>query len=163
MTTRRTTLGSLLALAAVSACDVDDLRPPEDDPVPSGPGESPQLDADGQLVQAVVVEIVQTLGFVERMRRRAPTLREDMKQLSRMHRAHLAVLDPAGQGLTSAVAPKSGGLRKVRTREEALQRRLASSAVEARSGSLARLLASMSAAVAQQLADFPPEAGSGVG
>jgi hypothetical protein len=41
---------------------------------------------------------------------------------------------------------------RVLRREERAQRRLADWAVEARSGALARLLASMSAGVAQQLA-----------
>ena len=166
-TTRRTTLGSLLALAAVSACDVDDLRPPEDDAEPSpAASESSPPDADSRLVEATVGEILQILTVLASARRFA-SLQASVRELARMHRAHLAVLSPGldpGKPVRSSVrVPRSpkDALRQVRTAENALQRRLATSAVEARSGSLARLLASMSAAVAQHVASLPTKVGGG--
>jgi len=50
-----------------------------------------------------------------------------------------------------------GALALVRRREQRHQRLLVDGAVQAQSGRLARLLASMSAAVAQQLAVLPSE------
>jgi hypothetical protein len=84
-----------------------------------------------------------------------------------MHRAHRGVLEPPED--RSIPVPDAGdtpaeGLERVRTAEQALQRSLASAAVEAQSGALARLLASMSASVSQHLAaGLPsgPTAGGG--
>ena len=152
----------------MSACSVDDLRPPEDDPEPSSPApsETSAQDADGQLVEAAVAEMLQALTVLTSARR-FRSLRDSLGGLARMHRAHLAVLSPgvdAGTPVRSSVrvptSPKDA-LRQVRATEEGLQRRLATSAVEARSGSLARLLASMSAAVAQHVASLPTNAGGG--
>jgi hypothetical protein len=64
-----------------------------------------------------------------------------------MHAEHLAVLEVRAE-------PADGQpvARDVRAAETTLQRQLADAAVRAESGALAKLLASMAAAVAQQLA-----------
>jgi hypothetical protein len=165
-TTRRGALGGALGLVLVSACDVDDLRPPEDEatPVPSptpGASGTPQPDADTALAEDAAYDIAGAQVIVDGVRRSFPRLRDRLQPLARMHRAHLAVLEP--RTASSVPAPDVGGtpaeaLERVRTAEQALQRALASAAVEARSGALARLLASMSASVSQHLAVLPPAA-----
>lgn len=162
-TTRRGALGGALGLALVTACDVDDLRPPEDEttPVPSptpGATETPEPDADTALAEGAAADIASALVMVDGVRRAFPRLRGRLEPLARMHRAHLAVLDSSGD--TSIATPDLGGtpaeaLERVSSAERALQQTLASAAVEAQSGALARLLASMSASVSQHLAVLP--------
>ena len=162
-TTRRGALGGALGLVLVSACEVDDLRPPEDEatPVPSPtPGSSgtPEPDADTALAEDAAYDMASAQAMVDGVRRSFPRLRGRLQPLARMHRAHLAVLEPPQD--RSVPAPDLGGtpaeaLERVRTVEQALQRTLVSAAVEAQSGALARLLASMSASVSQHLAALP--------
>jgi hypothetical protein len=163
-TTRRGALGGALGLVLVSACDVDDLRPPEEEttPVPSptpGATGTPAPDADTALAEDAAYDIAATQVIVDGVRRSFPRLRDRLQPLARMHRAHLAVLEPPPD--RSVPAPDLGGtpaeaLERVRTAEQALQQALVSAAVEAGSGALARLLASMSASVSQHLAVLPP-------
>jgi hypothetical protein len=162
-TTRRGALGGALGLVLVSACDVDDLRPPEDGttPVPSptpGATGTPEPDADTALAEDTSYDMASAQVIVDGVRRSFPRLRGRLQPLARMHRAHLAVLEPPQD--RSIPAPDLGAtpaeaLERVRTAEHALQRTLASAAVEAQSGALARLLASMSASVSQHLAVLP--------
>jgi hypothetical protein len=152
-TTRRTTLGGVLAgVAVLAGCDLG-----SDDPA-SAPTPSPDLDdPDAGLVEDVVDDIVATRQLVESLRRRHASLRRPLGGLDRMHDAHLEALGasrPVGRG-----PARSGGdpdaVALLRARELRHQRLLADRASAARSGRLARLLASMSAAVAQQLAVLP--------
>lgn len=164
-TTRRGALGGALGLVLLTACDVDDLRPPEAEttPVPSptpGATETPEPDADTALAEDVAHRIASSLVLVSAARRTFPRLRGRLHPLTRMHRAHLSVLEAPDD--RSIPAPDVGGtpaeaLERVRTVEQALQRTLAGAAVEAQSGALARLLASMSASVSQHLAVLPTE------
>lgn len=162
-TTRRAALGGLLGgmlglagLAGVSGCDVDDLRPPEDGPAPPSPPEPGEPDPDQVLVETMSAEIVHALAVVA-VARRFPRLEPIAKRLARTHRAHLRVLAAEVEEPTAVREPTSAGaaLTQVRAEEERLQRTLASAAVDAQSGALARLLASMSAAGAQHLATLP--------
>ena len=144
----------------MSACDVDDLRPPDDEatPVPSptpGATETPEPDADTALARDAAHGVAGALVLVNGLRRSFPRLRDRLQPLVRMHRAHLAVLEVPGD--RSVPAPDLGGtpaeaLARIRAAEQLLQQALASAAVEAQSGALARLLASMSASVSQHLA-----------
>ncbi|MCW2768074.1 MAG: hypothetical protein JWO11_4033 [Nocardioides sp.] len=153
--TRRAVLGGTLAgLAALSACDLNDLDPRKDaDPASAATTGAP-VDADQDLVDEVVTELVRIAALVGAVRARFPRLRRPMAPLLALHAAHLGALggdvpEPAAAaGQTTAAA----ALRDIRTQESRLQRRLADWSVAAESGTLARLLASMSAAVAQQLA-----------
>lgn len=159
-TTRRGALGGALGLVVLTACDVDDLRPPEDgaSPVPSpapGATETPEPDADTVLAESAAYDIASTLVLVDSARRAFPRLRRDLQSFARMHRAHLAVLEAPDD--RSIPAPDRGDTpiearERVRTAEQALQRTLADAAVAAQSGALARLLASTSASVSQHLA-----------
>jgi hypothetical protein len=81
-------------------------------------------------------------------------VRRSLRDLQRTHRAHLAELadSPARSRRIRVEGDDAAALRRVRTTEQQLQRRLAETAVDAQSGPLAALLASMAAAIAQQLA-----------
>jgi hypothetical protein len=157
--------GAALGVLALAACDTDDLRPPEDEaaptPTPSGteaPEAEPDVDADAdadtRLAEDVAAQMAAALVLVDRTRRTFPRLRGRLQPIARMHRAHLEVLVAPGD--RSVPAPQVGdtpaaALAALFTVEDALRRRLAAAAVEARSGALARLLASTSASVAQHV------------
>ena len=144
--TRRTTVGATLVglagLGVLAGCDLDDLDPRSDPADPDDPASSaPPEDADTLLVASVVADLTAALAAVPRRDRAA------FRPLVRLHRRHLLELDGAEQaaGLPTPAAA-------VLQREQQLQQRLATAAVEAESGELARVLAAMSAGVAQQLA-----------
>jgi hypothetical protein len=149
--------GTAVGLATLSACDVDDLDPRDDDPTPAATTGAP-VDADQALVDDVVAELLRMGALVAQAQARFPGLRRSTAPWRRMHATHLEALSG------NAVSPRAPGrlttaaaaLRQVRTQEAQLQRRLADWSVAAGSGALARLLASMSAAVAQQLAAPAP-------
>ena len=91
-----------------------------------------------------------------------------MRALGELHAAHLAALagrPAAGGSPVPAFDGPDEALGRVRVREQQAQRRLAAWSVAAESGALARLLASMSAGVAQHLAQLPAvlPAGAGAG
>ena len=158
-TTRRTTLGGALAgVVALAGCDLGSGDPasapaPSDDPNdPNDPD-----DPDAGLVEEVIDDVVATQLLVEALRRRHDTLRRPLGELVRVHDAHLEVLgSSAPSGRRPAQTSSAGeALAVLRARELRHQRLLANRAGAAESGRLARLLASMSAAVAQQLAVLP--------
>ncbi|HEU5035851.1 MAG TPA: hypothetical protein VFT70_02520 [Nocardioides sp.] len=123
--------GLAAGASAVAGCD-DGSAPA------SGP--TPAADPDVALVD----EVMRHLRVAERVARSAG---ED--DLAALHRAHLEALD--GTASTGG-AQRTSAPGVVRTQEQKLRTQLASAALAAESGALARLLASMSAAVAQQLA-----------
>ena len=154
--TRRAVLaGSLLLLGGAAACDLEPGRRGTAGPTPGptpGPTE-PAADADAGLLERVVAETTAVLALVESVRRRD---RPAVQGLVALHRAHLPLLDADVPAAAAApAAPGRTRLAQVRAREEALQRLLADAAVSVASGPLARLLASMSAGVAQHLAVLP--------
>jgi hypothetical protein len=92
--------------------------------------------------EALVRRVVTALQHAERVATGRGSL-----ELAALHRAHLAALDadvPSGRGLRHGPP--------VRRTEEQLRATLVAAATAATSGTLARLLASMSAAVGQRLA-----------
>ncbi len=158
-TTRRTALAGALAGGVVLAgCDLGDLGSddPDSAPAPSSGAEDP----DAGLVEDVVEEVATTLLLVETLRRRHDSLRRPLGGLARVHAAHLEVLGSSRRSgrRPSRSSNAAQALAALRAQELRHQRLLADRAVAAQSGRLARLLASMSAAVAQQLAVLP-EAG----
>lgn len=164
--TRRRVLGAGAAVGSAalgaSACDLA-VGPEEGAaPVPTkGPGTAVAADPtpDQRLLAGVAEDIATAAAVVRGARRGRPALRRSLRGLTRLHRAHLAELpvDVAGGGDRVRVAGDDArALQQVRSAEQRLQRRLADAAVAAESGSLAALLASMSAAVAQQLASGGP-------
>lgn len=150
-------LAGAVGLVAITACDTDDLRPPKDDAQSSAatsptPSTSAATDPDTLLVDRVNTAIIGA-SLTVAAARRLPRLRRPLASLQSTHLAHLAALDGELEGPqpprpTSAAA----ALRNVRAGEQRLQRTLVDAALEARSGALARLLASMSASVSQHLA-----------
>jgi hypothetical protein len=119
-------------MVAVAGCDGRSAPAPAAAPTP---------DPDVALVD----QVLRRLRHAERVARAGGA--DDLVDL---HRAHIEALD--GTPPTGKVPLKSapGALR---SSEQRLQKHLASAALDARSGALARLLASMSAAVAQRLAE----------
>ena len=160
-------LAGALGIAALSACDVDDLRPPEDEVTPTAAPTStvtPEPDADTLLAEDMAYEMSAALVFVEDARRSFPQLRERLRPLVRMHRTHLEVLEAPDD--RSVPAPQPTGtpaeaLAVLFTVEDALQGRLAAGAVAAQSGALARLLASVAASVAQHVHAHLPRVDGG--
>jgi len=135
----------LAGLLTVAACDSDAGRAaPAADPT-TGPPE----DADADLVAAVLVRIGEALAVVRTARGATASLGRELLPLIDLHQAHLGALDAEPD---RASRDGTGDLRSVLRAETALQRDLVEAAVRAESGTLAKLFASMSAAVAQQLA-----------
>lgn len=146
--TRRTATGALaVGMLAVAGCDLDDLDPRSDPGPAAAPSASaPPEDADATLVDGVLADLATMLGEVSGAARDD---RRSFRGLARLHRRHLALLGAGTEPSPGAAVLTSVTLTR---HEERLQRRLATAAVAAGSGELARVLAAMSAAVGQQLA-----------
>lgn len=178
---RRTALGcGILALTTVSGCDGTLTGEPVDGPSDARPQATAGTpgDPDTVLVEEVLAELSAMVGLVTQAATDSSRLRVPLTALRDLHLAHAAALvpDPDGSTPTSTPAPSPaapaeppgddfGSTRsRVVTGERRLQRRLADWAVAAESGALARLLASMSAAVAQHVVHHlgaSPDPGTG--
>ena len=128
--TRRTTLALGAAAIAVTGCDDGDSPAPPTPPAP---------EPDAALVDDVLVE----LAHAEQLAHAG-----GFQDLVLLHRAHIEALD----GPETALEPGHATKTAVRRAEVRLQRILAHTSATAESGALARLLASMSAAMSQVLA-----------
>lgn len=177
------TLLGLGAAGAVAGCTVTDPDPaapsgsapgsgspsgsaPAADGSPSaaapaaGTGASEGTARDAALVNDVLDELAVATGVVLAARRGARRLRGDLRPLLVLHGEHVRLL-----GARLPVEPADAGGRRnarerlaaVRRGEQRLERVLADAAVAADSGPLARLLASMAAAVGQRLVVLPVE------
>ena len=102
-------------------------------------------------------DIVATSALVTALARRHDSLRRPLAALVGVHEAHLEVLGPREptDARPARTRNAADALSVVVKREQRHQRLLADHALSARSGRLARLLASMSAAIAQQLVLLP--------
>lgn len=164
-TTRRTAIvGGLGSLAFVAGCDLDDLDPTDDSTRSGGEPEDsePAQDADAALAEQVLRELQELIELVSAERSTYPHLSRSLTSLIDLHSAHREAL--GGEPLAALTARQhsqgpAAALTLIRARELRAQRRLADWSVAARSGALARLLASMSAAVAQQLIVLPTSRG----
>ena len=132
-----------------------------DGDLPDLPGLSaPTEDADPDLalVRRVQADELGAMRLVQRTRARHPELRARLADTLRFHQSHLEVLGDAATGTDrarrreeSAVAAQPArALADVVAAERRLAVRHSRSALEARSGPLARTVASMAAAAAQQ-------------
>lgn len=130
LVSRRTTLALGAAAIAVSGCDDGDSSDPQPPPAP---------DPDVALVDDVLFE----LAGAERL-----AYAGGFVDLAALHRAHIEALD----GPETQLAPGHATKAAVRRNETRLQRILVHASMTAESGALARLLASMSAALSQVLA-----------
>ena len=163
-TTRRTTLVVALGgLVTVAGCDaVSDLSPGSDPTTPQAQASPtlPSADADTDLVERVVRDVEATSAAVPRGR----GLQAQVDDLRSMHAAHRRTLtgeDAPPVATDGATLTRAQAIRRISRLERAHQQRLETAALEARSGSLAVVLAQMSAAVAQRLALLPPTSGAG--
>jgi ABC-type xylose transport system permease subunit len=157
--TRRATLGSAAALtgalsASLAGCE---WGPPDQVDAPEA-----KQDSDDKLAKTAAGQIGGALQLVVSAPKSYPSLTATLAPLLAVHRAHLLVLDPKGTMTPTSAGPAeltSGSaataLAEIRSVELALQRGLATDAAAATSGQLARTLASMAAAVAQQLVLLP--------
>lgn len=146
-TSRRTALGGALAgIVALTGCDLD--RGSE--APTSQQTTAPPADADADLVEDVLQRIVDTTGVIAGARQADQSLRRRLRPLDELHAAHIRALDPP-EGLRTTLTSGRPDLEKVRRTEIALQDHLTRAAVRAESGSLAKLLASMAAGIAQHL------------
>ena len=139
--TRRTTLagaatGSSLLLGG---CRLD----------PSAPGQTgtPTVDPDARIIRAARAELTALLRAGAHLDPSVST--RTRTDLTAAHRAQLVALGGHPPRRLRGTASRGGDLRR---RESLGQRRLARWADEARSGALARLLASASASIAATLA-----------
>lgn len=152
---RRTALGALagtaLATAGMTGCGT--AQAPRS---PSAGGS--EEDADTLLLRSVVDEIDAVVALLESVRRRERSLRPRADRLLDVHAEHRELLASA----VDSPAPPAAGRRtrpprgrdaaaEVTRREQRLADRLATAAVDAESGTFARVLASMSAGLRQQL------------
>ena len=144
---------------AVAGCDLVGTQEPggtTPSPTPSGrtATTAPAADPDETLVARVRGEVADAASLVAAAGRGRPALRRELAPFVRLHRRHLEALpgDDAVAAPAEVRGDNAAARRRVRQREEALRAGLADAAVVASSGPLAALLASMSAAVAQQLA-----------
>ncbi|GCD91853.1 hypothetical protein [Nocardioides sp. LS1] len=154
----------LLGSGVLAGCDLDLSGDGSGDPSASG-----SADPDAALVDRALAEIDDLAALVAAVSAGFPGLRGRLAPWAALHDAHREVLgdptpssSPAGAGSTPSFASANEALAEVRGREQRGQRRLADWAVAAESGSLARLLACMSAGVAQRLAHDLAPAGTQV-
>jgi hypothetical protein len=157
--TRRTALaGAVGSALALAACDGGE---PAASPSPTAASTSlAPADPDQALVAQVVAELDELIAFTVAAAAARRAVAAWPAAFETLHRAHRSVLtEEEAQTPATRVRGSAGEvLDRVTRREERARRQLAEWAVAAQSGRLARLLASMSAAVAQQLAS-PIKAG----
>lgn len=152
-------LGAGLGAAVVSACDpgkdIGGAQPTASGSATSTPSQAP--DADAALVDSVVGQLDAAFAVLV-VARRFATLRPQLTSLLDAHRGHVAALGEKVDR-TGAAAPTyadaTAALAGVRQSEQALRAALVDAAGQAKSGALARLLASASASVSQHLATLP--------
>ena len=150
------TLG--VGVGALAGCDLD--------PDGSAPQPSAGADPDSGLVDTVLAELRALSVLVSGVGAAHPGLQRTMTGLRELHVAHREALgdepaeEPAGDAHLDPRTGAAQALDLVRSRERRAQGRLADWSVAAQSGALARLLACMSAGVAQHLAALPAGAGA---
>ncbi|MGZ5398857.1 MAG: hypothetical protein ACXWDM_02510 [Nocardioides sp.] len=153
--TRRRALVGTLAVLTVTGCDAVAPSPPAE----SGPGNSsPEqtvdspADPDEALVAEVRADLTRASVTVTSALGAQPGLRSELAPFGTLHSRHLQALDSDRPRGRRPIRGSAAAVRaEVRNQEARLEAALAAGALSAQSGPLAALLASMSAAVAQQL------------
>jgi hypothetical protein len=139
---------TLLAASGCGSTGADrTARAAHDDPT------APAVDADSELVEKVGGQVTSALSLAVATGASVPHLQPLSRRLSALHRAHLSELSQPddvedGEVKGSAETARARLLRA----EEKLQQRLVRAALEAESGALAQVLASMAAAIVQERA-----------
>lgn len=175
---RRLVLGGLLiggaGLAAGCSAEVPDvdlsrLDPRSDPPTPTTTAElrapaATDADADLLTLEAAYAEVLATAALLDSVAQRHQRLATTLQPLIRVHQAHADALAGAAPQDPTPTTPTSRSPRQisralalVRSTEETTQSRLSGWALDARSGTFARLLASMSVAIAQHSSTLPDQ------
>ncbi|WP_183099364.1 hypothetical protein [Nocardioides pelophilus] len=113
----------------------------------------PAVDADSDLVETIGAQIAAALALAAATGAAFDQLRPLTRRLVAVHRFHLGELGRPDEGRHGTVkgSPATARARLLRS-EETLQQRLVRAALDAESGALAQVFASMAAAIAQQRA-----------
>ena len=159
---RRTTLGSALAAPLVlAACDIDPPRRADGTSTPT-----PEPPEDSELAATVVAALVRAQGVLTAATAAVPDLAARLDPVAAAHAAHLDVLVgavPASEVPTaSPQAPPTrppAALAAVGRSEQRLLRAVRAGCLEARSGDLARVLASVAASTSQHAATLTTRSG----
>lgn len=151
--TRRGALAGTLLAVTISGCDA--IAPSE--PTPTKPQSDDVVatpaDPDEVLVADARTALAQASLLVDSTVRKRPGLTDELTGFAGLHVRHLRALESRRpRGRTPVRGDAAAVRRRVRVAETRLQASLATAAVAAESGQLAALLASMSAAIAQELA-----------
>lgn len=148
-TTRRAALGAALAgVVTLTACDAGR------DDAGDDPGVSATPDPDTVVVADVVRELTALVSLAGSVAAAHAGLRSRADAFRDLHVAHLEALgeDVPPRGARDRVGDAAAARKTLLAREQRGQQRLVEASVSARSGTLARLLACMSAGTAQRLA-----------
>jgi hypothetical protein len=153
---RAAVTASGIGVLALSACTGDRSGTPSSDGLTGAASPStsdPALDPDRVALDRA---IALTAGLLAETEEAGPTV-DPGGRLAALHRSHLTALEAAaGATLSPEPVPRDPGRLVTRARlrrhEASAQRELATLALDAASGALARLLASMSAGIAAHLA-----------
>ena len=134
--------------------DTDSATPSAPEPgAPAATATVPGPVADVDLVTEVLRQLSVTHRVVRQIRGAHRSLEASLRPLERLHAAHareLGGLVPATGRIADPNEMSEAALAQVVSAETRLQRRLARAAIAAESGALAQLLASMTAALAQE-------------
>jgi len=157
--------GLSAGFAGLVACDPDRGGRDRSPGVSAG---SPTEDPDLALVDRVSGELTELLALVTAVGARFGSLERRLRPFRELHQAHLEALDassqaapPSGSAAPAVPHAPAAAMRQLLARERRGHERLTEAAVAAASGQLARLLASMSAGVAQRLAVTTGSVGTG--
>jgi hypothetical protein len=136
----------------LAGCDID--PPPRADPTASATPEPPE---DSELVAAVVTALMRAQGVLEAARSAVPDLAVRLDPVVAAHVAHLEVLvgavpDSEVPTATPPSIPARPALGAVQRSEQRLLREVRTGCLEARSGDLARVLASVATSTSQHAA-----------
>ena len=148
----------LAAPLVLSACDID--PPPRTAPSSAATPEPPE---DSELVTAVVTALVRAGGVLDAAVAAVPDLAARLDPVRAAHAAHLDVLVGAvPDSDVPTASPRSlpsrpdAVLTAVRRSEQRLLREVRTGCLEARSGDLARVLASVATSTSQHAAGLAP-------
>jgi hypothetical protein len=138
---------ALLTLSGCGATSADDDRAVGADTT------VPAVDTDSDLVTRVGGQLTSALALAVATARSVPQLRPLGRRLAALHRAHLGELSQPDEVEDATVegSPETARARLLRS-EEKLQQQLVRAALDAESGALAQVFASMAAAIAQERA-----------
>lgn len=132
--------------------------PADSSPTTGTPGSGGATDAgdtaDEELLASVLEAVAATRALVGAVRRRHPDTSAALASLAAAHAAHGRALGglPAVDRRPTAARGRAAALAQVATAEQRLVDRVGQAVVDARSGSLAAVLASVAASLTQHLA-----------